>query len=567
MHGPEHESARPRASGGPTSNLARLVKAAPAGAALAFFLVIIAQWSALQGWWLYDDPQLVIEGISQSVRGTFFEPSEYRHLAAHTFTPLLVLSFKADAAIAGVSPRAFYLHQLLALALAAAVLHVLLLRFVSPLHALLATVIFAFSWQVTYAARTLMIRHYVEGLVCALAALTVWTATRRPWLRDGAASALYLLALLSKEIFAPLPLLFFVLSLAREPLRRAIARMILPTSTLAAFVFWRWKMIGFLGSYTERPTQADLLALPNEIWKHHLGPADAWFGISVSILAAVVLLAWLRRGAAAAAVILAAAVVVILPVVPLAKTFEWRYSFGATAVIITCVAIAAARGLNRRGATIVLLLLACATAVTSVSQRAGYEQLTRQGVEREGRYLWSAPAAAGVLAATAPEWYLQGIAWLREYSGRGMAPRFITSHWAISARAVDSSVVVVMNERGTPVPATALSPGDPRRKQFGSPAEWAQRQAMRDDALPLTVAMSYDSGEVRWQLGPMPAEFIFVTDPSFSASPLPSQGTRRVAQPRQQNFFRIIRVTPNGRWTTTPRLAIPRDGGVTRWTR
>ncbi|HEX9407065.1 MAG TPA: hypothetical protein VF975_07090, partial [Thermoanaerobaculia bacterium] len=62
-------------------------------------LAIAVHATALTGFWLYDDPILLIESILQPLHKTFFDPAEYSHLATHTFTPLLLVSFKLDRAL------------------------------------------------------------------------------------------------------------------------------------------------------------------------------------------------------------------------------------------------------------------------------------------------------------------------------------------------------------------------------------------------------------------------------------------------------------------------------------
>src|SRR4051812_26385523 len=111
--------------------------------------------TAFGGWWLYDDPQLVIEAIRQSIASLFFNPVEYAHFATHTFTPLLPVSFKCDLALAGIAPRAFYVHQVVALTLAAVLLCVALRRYVEALFAFCGAALFITSWTAVYAARTL----------------------------------------------------------------------------------------------------------------------------------------------------------------------------------------------------------------------------------------------------------------------------------------------------------------------------------------------------------------------------------------------------------------------------
>src|SRR5207237_2246620 len=87
-----------------------LITHARAAALILFTLLLHAD--ALRGWWLYDDPQLVLEAQRQPLSAVFFDPAEYSHLAAHTFVPLQLVSYKVDL-LFGVRPIVFYAHQLL----------------------------------------------------------------------------------------------------------------------------------------------------------------------------------------------------------------------------------------------------------------------------------------------------------------------------------------------------------------------------------------------------------------------------------------------------------------------
>jgi hypothetical protein len=165
-------------------------------------LAIVIHATALSGFWLYDDPALLIESILQPLSGTFFNSSEYTHLAAHTFTPLLLVSFKLDLLLHDLDPFVFYIHQLVAILVAAVLMYFLLRRYVPDIYATAGAAVFLMTWSAVYAARTLMIRHYVEGLVFALAALLAWRRSKT------LASFFYLLAMLSKEVYAPIALWF-----------------------------------------------------------------------------------------------------------------------------------------------------------------------------------------------------------------------------------------------------------------------------------------------------------------------------------------------------------------------
>lgn len=533
-------------------------------AALALLgLALFLHAGALGGWWLFDDPQLVIEAIRQPLAGALFHPADYLHLAAHTFTPLLVASFKIDLAAAGVSAHAFYLHQLISLAVAALLFFALLRRYTGLTHAFVGAALFIASWQMTYSARTLMIRHYIEALVFALAALLAWSS--RPSVRrEMIGSAAYLLSLLCKEIFAPLPLLLVVQSRADgESWRTTLRRLIPPALTLLLFIAWRRAMTGLLGGYNEAPDAAHVLALPARLWEQHVGPGPAWLHVLWLVATILVLVAGLAAERVRfALVILAFAVVAILPVAPLAASLEWRYAFAYTVLLIALLTLAS-HASRSRIVTAVLALLTIGTAFGAVHQRREYQAMTHAST-LEGRYIWSAPASAPALAATAPEWYLDGLSWLRTRDGRGAAPRFICSKFALTSGEFDPARVVVLDQLGQPAPVSWIAVDDPRSTQFGRPESWPKEHALLQP-LPLGVSMKYDRGEVSWSFAPAEGRFFFISEPGWSATELPATGTRRVAAPRDQHYFRVARVLPNGVWTLSPRLPVPQDGATTSW--
>ena len=107
-----------------------------------------------------------------------------------------------------------------------------------------------------------MIRHYVDGLVFALAALLAWRRSKK------LASFFYLLAMLSKEVYATIPLWFICESIyewrvagsgwragppaTRHKLPAVIVRdLIGPAITVVVFLVWRWRMTGLTGTYAQ----------------------------------------------------------------------------------------------------------------------------------------------------------------------------------------------------------------------------------------------------------------------------------------------------------------------------
>ncbi|MEA2571185.1 MAG: hypothetical protein QOI24_3186 [Acidobacteriota bacterium] len=513
----------------------------PSSFILLFTLLLHAD--AIKGWWLYDDPQLVLEAQRQPLTSLFFNPAEYVHLAAHTFVPLQLVSYKIDL-LFGVRPVVFYAHQLLALALAVVLLFFVLRQHIDEKFAAAGAALFASSWAATYAVRTLMIRHYVEGLVLALIALLLWR--RRPM----AASFFYLLAMLAKEVYAPLPLLFLLIE--REPRRRFAW----PAASFVIWLFWRWRMTQLVGGYAPFPSLREIAGLPPILWSHLIGPAHSLVApLIFAIGAAAIVIAYLVRDRfRAAAIIITIAAVATAPIVALAGNFEWRYSFAFVACVIAALTIAAGR-VNRRWSLIALSLLAVTATAMSFPQRRDYREQTRI-IEAEGRYVASQPPTAASLAATAPEWYLGGLAQLR----RAPSPRYFFSRFAIVAGEVDPARAVTFDTHAQLVPLTSAT-------SFGTPSEWTRERAAFVASAPLNITFSLAHHDASWRLGPAGGEFTFLTSPGWTAIPIPPEGARRVPAARERQWFRIRRAAPDGSWTLSPVLPVPREGETTRWKR
>ncbi len=517
-------------------------------------LAIIIHVTALSGFWLYDDPVLLVEAISQPARAILFDPAEYSHLSATTFTPLLLLSFKLDLLLHGLTPKVFYAHQIVAVIIAALLLYLLLRRYVPEIYATAGAAVFLTTWETVYAARTLMIRHYLEGLVFALAALLAWRRSRI------LAAVFYLLAMVSKEVYAPLPLFFICQSWHEGRSWREIARELVPPATAAIiFLLWRWFMTGLTGTYAAIGPAPHFSALPRALWAHLVGPGPLWPGViwGVCIAVGLALFVWRYRLGALAFLALSL-IALLLPLLPLTSNFEWRYSFAFVAFGVGILTLAVGMS-GTRWAIAVLAIVLLTTVTTSIIGRRYYENLTRNGIEQEGRYIWTQPKSAPALAATSPAWYLDGLAWLRRHENRGESPQAVFSRYAITVGMIDPSRMVTV-DRGRIVPISSTS-------LFGMPSDWQRTRMQYDGAAPLSIEFALRDHQAQWRLGPPAAHFIFLTDPGYTAIPIPPSGNHRVPRARERQFFRIVREEENGRWTVSPTLPVPYEGAVTVWRR
>jgi len=499
-----------------------------------------------------------VEAIREPAPSVLFNPSEYEHLSTLTFQPLLLLSFKADLLLHGLDPRLFYAHQVAALIAGAILLFLLLRRYVRDLYAAVGAGVFLASWVSIYAARTLMIRHYVEGLVFALGALLAWSYGRR-WIVAG--SVLYLLAMLSKEVYAPIPLLLICQERAAGRSWREIAReLVAPSIAAAVFLVWRWTMTGLTGGYASAALGGGAPRFGRAFWNGITGNAPPWAQIVWGLAIAMALGAFLVRTRLRGAAFLAAtAIVIALPLVPLIHRFDVRYDFALMAFGLGALTIAA--GMSRfRWAVLIPIALLVTTVIDAVPQRRNYETAMRLGMAQEGRYVWTEPPGAPTLFATSPGWYLGSLAWLRQYDHRGSAPPFVFSKYAITADDVDPGRAVAIGPSGAPAPLTSTS-------IFGTPAEWQRARAKRDPNAPLSVDFSLRNHDARWNLGPPGGRFVFLSVPGYSAISIPAAGAQRVPIARERQYFRIVREAEDGSWTVSPRFPVPLEGGSLTWSR
>lgn len=519
-------------------------------AGLLLLLVALVHAPAVTSWWTYDDPQLLLFAKRYTIVETFFEPEKYQTLATHAFTPLLPLSLEVDVIGGSGDARLAYLHQLALLALATTLFATFLGNYTSRNEAVLAAALFATSWMVTYAARTLMIRHYVEGLVFALGALLVWRRRRSPG-TAVAGALLYLAAMLEKEIYAPLPLLLIAMDIHQKTSWRGIAkRLTAPSIAAAIYIAWRLAMIGSTG-YVIGVTGRDLLHLPLSILRS-LSFGTPIFPAALLLIVVAALVVQLRS-AAGALMTLLIVTFVALPTLPLAGNFEWRYGFIASAAIIFFVPLALrALRLTSRARTAVLALLVFTSLVLTRVESARHARLVAPLIA-EGRYVWNGSATAPPLLAKSPAWYLAGIRDLRTLDRAGTPPRFFASRFAFLLGAADPSRAVEVSTDGSIVPVTGeqLSSFDLLR---------------RDETIRFAVELSRRNHIFSWQFhGPDGASWTFVNLPEYAQYQLPKSGSRGVPRPAEQQYCVIVVILPDGRWSASEPLAIPTSSGSTRW--
>lgn len=221
---------------------------------LLLAVVAVIHGNALEGFWRVDDP-LILLYVNQNSNawGYFFSREQWQALGVPFFTPWLIFDFWLDANVFGQEPLGFYLHHLLVIWFIALLTFKLLRTRVGITWSLFAAVFFLFGESTSIVTQQLMSRHYAMGLAFTLLAMHTWLASesKNSHLLLICSVMFYLAAMLNKEIFAPLPLIFLLLS-SKKFADRLVR---LTPFALASIIFigWRWYMLdAAVGGYSSR---------------------------------------------------------------------------------------------------------------------------------------------------------------------------------------------------------------------------------------------------------------------------------------------------------------------------
>lgn len=311
---------------------------AAVAAALALLAVLVYR-KVLGLWWMYDDAFILNILRRAQLGDVWHDRAIYARFGLPIFNPLLLASLKADLLRFGLDARAFYVHQLVAFALLPPLLYLLLRLWSPPLGAAAAAAVFTISGPTLQVVPQLMLRHYIEGAVLAIAAVIAFVLAlwRRSWRLALLSAVFYFGAMAAKEVYAPLLLLLLVMpeTTLRERLRLATPHL----AAALTFAIWRGLMVGWsLGAYgflaPPGKRALTIASLPLRIARElaGFGSAAGWtlFAMIVACAAIVVVR---RRGARLPA--LAVIVAVVAPLVPVAAEMNPRWAFvaGLLAVI------------------------------------------------------------------------------------------------------------------------------------------------------------------------------------------------------------------------------------------
>jgi hypothetical protein len=272
--------------------------------------------------WMLDDP-FHLNVLTPVALRDLFTRHFTRQFGKPLFTPLLFLSLKFDLMQFGANARSWYLHQLIAFTFLAPMQYAMLRRWCSRPASFAAALVTMIGVPMINVVPVLMLRHYVEGAVFAMAAVALFGRGR---LLNVLSSLLYLIASLYKEIFVPLPLILFAIR-KRDSVPHAIAAIV--------YAILR---ISLLGISTE---SYDFVARPADRWKMIATlPFRAFgeFGIALAIAVLISIVIVFIRLPRSRIVIAASAVAALLPIVPVAAQLQPRWAFALWLVSASAIA-------------------------------------------------------------------------------------------------------------------------------------------------------------------------------------------------------------------------------------
>lgn len=525
-------------------------------------------------WWTEDDFFQLRYALAHAPWEYAFDPGVWRLLPNRVLSPLLFASYDLDLALFGLSPRAFYAHQLVSLGLSAAALYLVLRLWLPARWSLLGGVLLLLGPPMAALAPLLMVRHYPEALGLALLSAWAWVLANR-WKGSGSillallSASLYLMASAAKEIALPLPLV--LAALPGRPWRRR-ALLLLPHAGVATLyaVYRTWMLGTPIGGYglvvLSGRWPAVLAHLPGQVARELAG-GSGWGRVALAAMTAVALLG-ASRSRSTSLLLLAGLCFAWLPIVPVALVVGPRLTAASWLVLSVAFVLAAAHlsGATGRKAPIVVGLVFVCGILFAGNRASWTERLAaaeRKSAENRGylelgsgdflRHPASSPAAMEELGRFARtvlgrpargDWFYDDL-FLCRPGGSGPL-RSLRTLWSY--------------DEGTGRLADVTSQLRSLRRR--------QCARIRRGA-PLEVDLGVRDGRIlQWAFGPYPdSRYAFVLQDGRIRYDVPREGGFRLGAGRKY-VLRVRYASPAGWVTYSPRLSFDLEPGQSlRWRR
>lgn len=546
-------------------------------------LTFLLHYSALNGYWRFDDGDHLRFAATYAPWQYFFQPSVTLLQSYANVAPYNAFFYDLNLMLFGMVPSLHYAHLVAVLLVTAIATYKLIGLWQPPFIALLASALFLAGVPTLFVGQQLMTGHYATGLLFTVLSLYCFTqGVRRE--RYGLAllgAMLYLFATTCKEVFVPLVLLLPAIpaGTVRDRLKAA-----LPYALVAGiYTVWRYAILGrFFGGYIATDTSSaeqfqQLASIPLLLAGWAKGQDISAFLKSLGFLyyagfAAVVSLVWVAANQKRLSWVLipTAAVLLILPLVPLTRNpglnMADRYLFlpwWACSVLLAVLT----NSLRDIGTQRVLKVVVAVglMGLTVHTQRTVHKQIGSQLAMQEALYHTILEMDNNTALLPPPDRnYYKGV-----LSGARRAATLLSDSSLGPAKVVeDKASLCEYSLAGNKIVAFDASCNcthevTNRLDEYLSMLVGKEVQGVT--GAPLMVKLTFQNRTLSWELGPFvdgTYAVIFGTTPT----PVPAKGQIALAgqTPLQ---FRIRHQDPDGKVAMSPALVfdIPRESEFT-WT-
>jgi hypothetical protein len=384
-------------------------------AALSFLtgLLLVIYWPVLNAYFMADDPYLLQATIEHGPWRHFVDPSLRLPETPLVLMPWLHVSFFMDYRLFGIEPLGYYAHQLGALWLVVMLLYAVWRDVVAPLACTVALGWLLLAAPAAQAAQFLMTRHYLEGLCLALLAVLCQRRAQEQSSLGWAvlAAGWYGLAMTAKEIFVPMPLLFF---------RMRPKRLLVPHALcIIAYFFWRAAMLGpahlFTGYGDTEPMDSHaILGLPHRFLELMGWRSNGVLGMEL-VLASTALAALVKQYSSR--LLFFAAAGTLLPLLPVLPIMQPRFLLVPAVWLALGIALVVQRAGRSIGKPWIIAAGGAILYGQAVAMHASPAWMNRDYIAQyrlEGRFVTEDAAAghAAILSPIGHAYYYAGLLWL-----------------------------------------------------------------------------------------------------------------------------------------------------------
>ncbi len=555
-------------------------------ALLLLALVLLVNVGVFGAGWRWDDTQILLHSHRYSFWQDFVQPQVWQQLSPANLTPWLIFSFEIDVILFGLTPTAFYLHQLIAIVAAAFMLFMCVGLWCRPICAAAAAVLFVIGLPTMLVAEQLMTRHYIEGLVFALIAVysfVLYLRTGKLWL-CLIALLMYGLAVSAKEIYVPLPALLLLLPDGNWRRRMKASAPFFAMTLL--YALWRGYMLGtFSGGYVDSSEYLSTAFIGDVVESFLMFPAllsGKLWPVFVFLVTALWLAYCVRQQRFPWRAILIAALV-LLPLVPLVRSpgilLADRYLLLPWVMLSFSLAWCADRvasslewqklnaaslglrpwhGRTAIGAApwVVLPLIAVLTLTHATPVRQSVATVGTE-FDVQADFLWHGDETRAFVPSNnvlPAYWFVMGLTTLKQRISGAGSPLPVVDDIYLAAQDVALLYTYDVNckcmrDISGDIPTRLVS----------------YEQRLRPEA-PLSLEYHYQQGYFNWQFGPWQEGSYHAVSDILGVLPLPPAGQLRVTLEDNAPFY--LRYTSPEGWITYSELnRVVRDGPAVEWSR